>query len=127
MKRPSAVVGIVSRNRSDLLPQAIRSALAQTGKDIQVAVLDDASTDSTPDIRKHFPNVQWTRSDCRLGLIEARNHLMRSAQADYFISLDDDAYFLRGDEISIATQYLDEDPLAAAIAFDVLSPDRTRS
>ena len=50
---------------------------------------------------------------------------MSSAGADYFVSLDDDAWFLRGDEISIAIDVLEENPRIAAIAFDILSPDRS--
>jgi len=54
----------------------------------------------------------------------ARNHMMRLPGADYFVSLDDDAWFLRGDEIAVAVEVLERRPQVAAVAFDVLSPSR---
>jgi GT2 family glycosyltransferase len=122
----SILVGIVTRNRAELLPKAIRSALAQDAVDMAVAVLDDGSTDPTPNLCGQFEKVHWTRWDDNLGLIEGRNYLMRSAAADYFVSLDDDAWFLNGDEISIAAQFLDQNPTVGAIALDILSPDRNQ-
>jgi hypothetical protein len=43
---------------------------------------------------------------------------------EYFVSLDDDAWLMQGDEIKIALKYFSEDPSLAAVAFDILSPDR---
>jgi GT2 family glycosyltransferase len=40
------------------------------------------------------------------------------------VSLDDDAWFLRGDEIAVAVSRMEADVRVAAIAFDILSPDR---
>jgi hypothetical protein len=68
--------------------------------------------------------VQWQRHHTSRGLIESRNHLMRSSSADFYVSLDDDAWFLRGDEISLAVARMETDLRLAAIAFDILSPDR---
>ena len=49
---------------------------------------------------------------------------MSSTQHDYFVSLDDDAWFLKGDEISVAIELLERSPRVAAVAFDIASPDR---
>ena len=51
---------------------------------------------------------------------------MRSSQADYYVSLDDDAWFVNSDAISVAIRHLDTNPRVAAVAFDILSPDRQR-
>lgn len=53
--------------------------------------------------------------------------MMTWLEADYFVSLDDDAWFLRGDEIAAAIQLLKRLPEVAAVAFDILSPDRPDS
>jgi GT2 family glycosyltransferase len=68
--------------------------------------------------------VQWTRWDANQGYVAARNHLMLSSTADYFVSLDDDAWFIEGDEIALAVDLLERDREVAAVAFDILSPDR---
>lgn len=119
----SVLVGITTQNRCEVLPQAIRSALAQKVGNLSVVVFDDCSTDDTPLLKIDFNEVKWQRSDEVLGLLHARNKLMREAGAEYFCSLDDDAWFLGNDELHIAISYLTQNPQVAAIAFDILSPD----
>jgi glycosyltransferase involved in cell wall biosynthesis len=121
---PSVVVGIATHNRAPVLPKAIRSALTQSYRPLRVAVIDDASTDDTPTIRERFPTVAWTRWQANRGHLAARNKMMLEAGDKYFVSLDDDAWFLRGDEIALAVDFLERNPGTAAIAFDILSPDR---
>ena len=118
------MVGITTCNRASVLPKAIASALAQQYPVLEVAVLDDGSTDPTPTLREKYPQVRWLRHEQSHGIIESRNELMQSAEADYYVSLDDDAWFLQRDEISLAVNHLENHPDAAAIAFDILSPDR---
>jgi GT2 family glycosyltransferase len=117
-------VGIVTRNRAHILTKAIASARAQTYPHLRVAVLDDGSTDGTPALCAQFPDVYWTRHDSPAGLIESRNQLMDAAAEEFYVSLDDDAWFLQGDEIAVAVSRMDTNPRLAAIAFDILSPDR---
>jgi glycosyltransferase involved in cell wall biosynthesis len=118
------LVGIVTRNRYRVLPKAIESALRQRYPRLRVAVLDDGSEDETPHLRSKYPAVRWIRWERSRGLLEARNYLMRDCGADFYLSLDDDAWFMNGDEISIAVQHMETNPKVAAMAFDILSPDR---
>lgn len=121
---PRVLVGITTRNRAAILPKALASALAQQYPAVEVAVLDDGSTDGTPALQAKFPAVRWIRHEQSQGIIESRNELMQGTDAAYYLSLDDDAWFLRGDEIGLAVQRLEADPGLGAIAFDILSPDR---
>lgn len=121
---PAVLVGITTRNRAGILPKAIASVLAQRYSALEVAVLDDGSTDETPALREKYPSVRWQRHESSHGIIESRNELMRSTGAAYFVSLDDDAWFLKGDEIALAVDRLETHANVAAIAFDILSPDR---
>jgi GT2 family glycosyltransferase len=123
-RKPVVQLGIVTHNRASILPKAIQSALSQTYPTVEVAVFDDGSHDGTAALKSEFPSVKWYRSEDARGYIEARNQLMRTASADYYISLDDDAWFLTGDEIAVAIDYLEANPTVAALAFDVQSPDR---
>jgi glycosyltransferase involved in cell wall biosynthesis len=124
-KRPQVLVGIVTRNRAAILPKAIESALSQNYSGVvQVAVLDDGSEDRTSILRDEFPGVQWQQWAPTRGYMESRNQLMRNADADYYLSLDDDAWFMDGDEIAAAIEHLENRPRVAAVAFDILSPDR---
>ncbi len=120
------LIGIVTRNRAGILPKALASALAQAVPNLQVAVIDDGSTDDTSKLRTQFPQVSWVRRETGQGYMSARNELMARPGYDFFVSLDDDAWFLRTDEIAVALQLLNAQPSVAAIAFDILSPDRAQ-
>jgi GT2 family glycosyltransferase len=52
---------------------------------------------------------------------------MRESNADFYLSLDDDAWFMNDDEISIAVRHMETNPRIAAAAFDILSPDREKA
>lgn len=121
---PTILLGIVTRNRVSILPKAVSSALLQRGCQVRVAIIDNGSTDGTADLAHQFPMVEWIRWPSNRGYMAARNHWIISACEDHFVSLDDDAWFVRGDEIEVAIKVLERNPKVAAIAFDILSPDR---
>src|SRR5712691_3825988 len=120
----SVVVGIATHNRARWLRKAINSALRQSQRPLRVAVIDDASSDETPSLRQEFASISWERWESGQGYVRARNWMMLNANEDYYISLDDDAWFVEGDEVAVAVDYLEQHPTAAAVAFDVISPDR---
>lgn len=119
------LVGITTRNRAEILPKAIESALAQSYPYVEVAVIDDASDDGTPQVAARFPQVRWLRNETPQGLQENRNRLMLESDADLYLSLDDDAWFLREDEIAEGVRLFEENEKLGALAYDILSPTRT--
>lgn len=123
MNAPKVVVGIATRNRAELLRKSLRSVQAQICS-TRIHVFDDASRDDTSKLQKEFPDVTWERTEAPVGILRARNQMMAAASEQFFVSLDDDAWFLRGDEIELAVQFLEKNPSAGAVAFDILSPDR---
>lgn len=122
--QPSIFAGITTRNRAHILPKALDSLRAAARPGLAVTVLDDASTDGTPALRTGYPEFNWLRHEAARGIIESRNELMRSATAEYFLCLDDDAWFVRGDELLLAVRHLEANPAVGGVAFDILSPDR---
>jgi len=121
---PTILAGITTRNRAHILPKALDSLRLVARPGLSIVVLDDASTDGTPALRERYPEVRWIRHERAAGIIESRNELMRSADADYYLCLDDDAWFMDGDELGLAVARLEVAPDVAGIAFDILSPDR---
>lgn len=121
---PSVLIGIASRDRVDELVKAIESAQAQSFRPTRIAVIDDASRDGTAALPLRFPTLTWRRCERPQGHVRLRNIMMLSAAEDYFASLDDDARFMAGDELVVAVDYLERHPGVAAVAFDILSPDR---
>lgn len=124
--KPLVRIGIVTRNRARVLPRAIESALSQGYRRTHVSVLDDGSDDETAALISQFPTVQWSHWKEKRGILEARNELMRTTHADYYLSLDDDAWFMGSHEIATAIQHFEANPGLGAIAFDILSTDRPR-
>ncbi|HEX8709554.1 MAG TPA: glycosyltransferase [Pyrinomonadaceae bacterium] len=118
------LIGITTRDRASILPQAIESALRQDYADKEVAVFDDASRDETQALRERFPQVRWYRVEEPQGYLPARNRMMRETDAALYFSLDDDAWFIEGDELSRGVRVLRERPEIAALAYDILSPDK---
>lgn len=120
-------IGITTKNRRDILPKAIDSALKQGYSNKEIYIFDDGSTDSTSELHEEYPDIRWERVENSIGLLEARNHMMRSSDAEIFVSLDDDAWFLKEDEITIAVEYFKKDPKLGAVAFDILEIKSSRS
>ena len=66
----------------------IRKVMAEFGRDYEVLVLDDASTDGTPEVLERYRRVlplRMTRSEVKLGYGAALERLLREAtrQTDY--------------------------------------------
>ncbi|EEZ85687.1 conserved hypothetical protein [Vibrio harveyi 1DA3] len=87
---------IVTHNRSQLLKRAIESAYNQTYKNIEVIVVDDASTDDTQDIIKQmqatYP-LKYFRNDEGRGACYSRNVALNAASGELITGMDDDDYF----------------------------------
>jgi GT2 family glycosyltransferase len=92
MAPPDATVLIVTRNRREDLRRTLPTALAQEG-DVEVLVVDNGSTDGTPEmVAAEFPRVRLL-SDPAPGYIGRRNAGVRAARGDIVLSVDDDCEF----------------------------------
>jgi glycosyltransferase involved in cell wall biosynthesis len=90
-------VVITTYNRSHLLARAIESVLSQDWHDLEIVVLDDCSTDDTPELIAHiYPQVRYVRQDTNRGVCAARNRGLREASRPWVVFLDDDDTLLPG-------------------------------
>ena len=88
-----ATVVIPTRNRrSILVDAALRAALAQEQVDHEIVVVDDGSTDGTPDELEALgePRLRVVRHERALGVAHARNAGIRAARGAWVAFLDDD-------------------------------------
>ena len=67
MGNKTIALGIVTHNRYELLKKCIESVLIQDYKNVEIFVLDDASTDDTSDIVIQYPSIKYSKSEKRAG------------------------------------------------------------
>ena len=83
---------IPTRNRRRFLEQSVADALSQESVDLEVVVVDDASTDGDalagPDLAD--PRVRVVRHDAQCGVAAARNTGISHARGTWLAFLDDD-------------------------------------
>ncbi|MBC7788364.1 MAG: glycosyltransferase family 2 protein [Anaerolineae bacterium] len=82
---------ITTYNYGRFVQEAIESALSQTVADLQILVVDDGSTDDTPDVlaRIRDPRLEIVRT-LNQGISAARNEGLSRAKGDFIAFLDAD-------------------------------------
>ena len=119
MSPPRLTVVLPTRNRPVDLLRAARSVLSQTYRDLELIVIDEGSSDETPDVLvklcEEDPRVRFIRNDIAVGLPGARNCGIDAARGDLVSFCDDDDAWLPD-----AAQYLvaefDRDPDVGAVS-----------
>ena len=98
MKTPLLSVVIPTWNRAQLVRDAIESALRQREGEVEVIVVDDASTDSTAELieREFGERVRLLRLEHRRGPGGARNAGAHLVRGEFVAFLDSDDIWLPG-------------------------------
>lgn len=108
---------ISTKNRCDDLLLTLCKIKYLFGDNVNCVVFDDGSTDNTSEkIKTKFPEVALFRNEVSKGYIYCRNKMLNETDADFAISLDDDAHFLTTNPIEIITDYFLQNPLCGLIA-----------
>jgi GT2 family glycosyltransferase len=106
---------VVSRNRVALLRRCLESLEKSQGRPtLQVIVVDNGSTDGSPQLEADFPNIRLFRLPKNFGLTKAMNIGWRAAEADYVLFLHDDTE-VEPDAIERLAAVLDERADTAAV------------
>ncbi len=85
-------VNILSYNRKDSLKKTIKKVIEQNYKNIEVIVVDNASTDGTSEmIKLEFPDIKLIVLEKNIG-IAGWNTGFKIANGEYVLVLDDDSY-----------------------------------
>lgn len=116
-------VVIPTHCRPQLLPRAIESAFA-AGTDVEVVVVDDASTDATAAVCRALKNITYVRLDHNHGVAGARNAGVLASSGEYIALLDDDDVRLPG-TLDLQLARLRETPEAALIYAQALFSNGT--
>lgn len=93
---PSNLISVVmpAYNSERYISEAIRSVISQTYENWELIVIDDGSTDSTPDIVKSFADVDkritFVQNEKNLGVALTRNRGFELACGEWVALLDSD-------------------------------------
>lgn len=77
-------------NSERTIAVAIESCLQQTYRNIEILVLDDASTDNTVAVAEKYRQIRVLKHDLNKGTAAARNTLLREARGEFIAWLDAD-------------------------------------
>jgi glycosyltransferase involved in cell wall biosynthesis len=101
---------IPTHNRAPLLTRALNSVLAQTHAPLEIILVDDGSTDETPQLAAdHFPQVRYIFQPNR-GVSAARNRGMEAASGEWLAFLDSDDEWLP-DKLANQVEAIEADPV----------------
>jgi glycosyltransferase involved in cell wall biosynthesis len=89
VNRPLVSLLVAAYNEERHLAGCIRSLQAQTWREIEILVIDDGSTDRTPDVARSFPGVRLLTQD-HVGKARAMNWAAREATGEIVFFMDAD-------------------------------------
>src|SRR5262245_8631151 len=91
---PTVSVIIPCYNYAEFLPRCVESILDQPGVDVSVLVIDDCSSDDTPEVAARLaaqdPRVSVRRHEVNRGHIATYNEGLEWASGDYIVLISAD-------------------------------------
>jgi glycosyltransferase involved in cell wall biosynthesis len=114
--REVAVV-IPCYNAASSLARALDSVLAQTYTDFRLCMIDDGSTDDTPNILKRYSGYGIPIHQEHAGQAAARNRCIRISSSPYIAFLDADDYW-RPEKLERQIEVLKQNPSVGLVCSD---------
>ncbi|WP_435011860.1 glycosyltransferase family 2 protein (plasmid) [Tundrisphaera lichenicola] len=113
MDSPRVSIGLTVYNGEEFFELTLESFLAQTYRDFELIISDNASTDRTGEIARSYAErdvrIRYHRNAKNLGLAGNHNHVVALARGEYFkwAAADD---VCRPDYLARCVEVLDRDP-----------------
>jgi glycosyltransferase involved in cell wall biosynthesis len=128
---PRASIGMPVFNRAATVERAIESVLAQTFVELELLVSDNASTDGTEAICRHYAErdarIRYTRHPATISGLENFRFVLEHARAPYFMWLPADDYVLpRLLELAVPVLDARPDVVCASPQAEFLEADGSR-
>jgi GT2 family glycosyltransferase len=122
---PRVTAVVVSFNARPYLEKTLEALRASRGVDLQVVVVDNASSDGSAEmVRERFPDAELIASDVNLGLAGGSNAGIARARGDYVCPMNEDLYF-EPDTLRLMAEHLAAHPEAGAVGPHLLNVDGT--
>ena len=117
-----ASVIIPTYARPHMLASAVESA-RHAGNEVEIIVVDDASTDETASVCKELTGIKYIRLDRNQGVAGARNVGILASSGKYVAFLDDDDLRLPG-SIDVQVKALEADSAAGFVCGAMVMADQ---
>ncbi|MBI4122935.1 MAG: glycosyltransferase [Parcubacteria group bacterium] len=116
--RPLVSVVMATRNRASLLKESVESILSQSYKNLELLIVDDASSDETSHILKEYAvrdaRIRLLSNQTNLGLTKSLNKALREAKGKYIARVDDKA-IAHKERIQLQVEFLEANPSCALL------------
>lgn len=117
---------ILSYNTKNYLFKALQSVHAVAKKDWEIIVVDNASTDGSPEmVNQTFPSITLIRNKDNLGFAGGSNIGMKKAKGQYVMLLNSDAEALPNSPFEPLLEYMDTHANVAMVAPRLILLDGT--
>lgn len=126
---PKVSVYVPAHDAAEWIERTVKSALAQTLRDLEVCVCDDGSTDDTLRVLEQAfpadPRVRWVSQE-NGGIGAASNAAVEMCRGEYILQLDADDELLPSAAEELAAE-LDADPELSLVygGFEICDPSKT--
>lgn len=88
--------------------------------DVECVVFDDGSSDGTTNyIAQNYPEIILHSNKVSKGYLYCRNKMLNETNAEFAISLDDDAHFITDEPLEVISDYFLQNPKAGVLGFRV--------
>lgn len=113
-------------NAQDYLDTALKSVFAQSFEDFEVVVVDDASSDNTPQILAACkdPRLKVFRNETRRGAAFSRNRAIAEALDRRYVAILDADDFWAPEKLERQVRFMDKHPYAAGLGTYVYETDQ---
>jgi glycosyltransferase involved in cell wall biosynthesis len=115
---PKVSVVVLTHNRPELLRHAVSSILNQTFQNFEIILVDDASTDNTPEVVSSFRDdrIRYIRHQVNKREAASRNTGVTNATGEYIAFLDDDDEWLP-EKLDQQVRLLESSPVAVGAVY----------
>lgn len=120
MESTFAILITTKNRKTDLAFTLSKISYLLQKVNVSCVVFDDGSTDGTFEyVQENFPNIQLESNLVSKGYIYCRNKMLNETQADYAISLDDDAHFITENPLEFIKEYFEENTNCGLLALRI--------
>ncbi len=121
---PKVSIVLPTHNGEKFIEKAIQSVFDQSFSDWELIVINDASTDETPNMIKKLSQqdsrVVYFRNEKNLGIQKSLNKGLREAKGEYIARIDDDDEWLDKTKLQNQVEFLDKNPDYVLVGTDVV-------